>query len=195
MKLDHFLKVLGIQKPLIAIQGDIFDTPADHIAFAVHYPNDSGNYNNAGSGFAALVAKHGWPELSRIKFEAGVPQTKKIKGKFFHALPVHCNQENGWDNAPRLIEHCLNKLPVDSTEVISTVLIGGGNAGLKYGATVKNIEGIIRSYKTVVLYVKETNIFNILVATGVVSQCMNGGLKLIDLPKVIKYREAKELIA
>lgn len=46
MILEKFLRSLGLQKPLLAVKGDIFATPADHIAFAVHWPNKQGYSNN-----------------------------------------------------------------------------------------------------------------------------------------------------
>ena len=85
------MNALGLQKPLLAVQGDIFDTPADHIAFAVHWPNKEGYSNNDNGGFASLVAAHGWDDIGKISFEKGRPQSKYIRGKYFHALPVHTN--------------------------------------------------------------------------------------------------------
>ncbi len=193
MDLYRFMNSLGLHKPLLAVQGDIFETPADHIAFAVHYPTKQGSFNNAGSGFSAQVAKYGWPELKNYEFLKGVPISKKIKGKYFHALPIHTNEENGWDDAPMLIRQCLNKLAVNSNEVIACVLMGGGNAGLKYGATVRNIEGMVKSYKTVVLYVNDKPIFNVLIGTGVVAQFIPREGSLLELPKVIQYRESAML--
>lgn len=187
MILSTFMEQLGLQKPLLAIQGDIFDTPADHIAFAVHWPNTNGHYNNDDGGFSSLVAKYGWNDLGTIRFEKGVPVSKKIRGKYFHALPVHTPEVGGWDEAPKLIEDCLNRLEVPSTEVITTVLIGGGNAGQKYKASVSNIEGMIRSYKTVVLCVFQDWMFDLLVSAGVVAEATPKGLSLAKLPKVVKY--------
>lgn len=191
MVLVNFMRALGLQKPLLAVRGDIFETPADHIAFAVHWPNKEGYCNNDTGGFSTRVAEFGWPELGSIIFEKGKPHTKKIKGKYFHALPVHTPEEGGWDESPFLIEECLNKLPVESSEVIAVVLIGGGNAGEKYKASVKNLEGMIRTYKTVVLYVYDDLMFNLLVGTGVVAQGIPQETSLINLPKVYKYREMK----
>lgn len=189
MDLQHFLFVNGLQKPLIAIQGDIFSTPADHIAFAVHWRNKAGYLDNSNGGFAGQVAKYGWPELATLEFEKGKPVTKRIKGKYFHALPVHTNETGGWDETPSLIEECLNILPVPSTEVIACVLIGGGHAGIKYKATVNNIEGLIKTYKTTVLYVYDEVMYNALVGTGVVASAIPLDCALTQLPKVYKYRE------
>lgn len=192
MKLDKFMATLGLQKPLLAVQGDIFSTPADHIAFGVHWPNKEGHYNNNDGGFSSLVASYGWQDLGEVVFEKGVPITKRIRGKYFHALPVHTPEEGGWHESPKLIELCLNKLEVPSTEVIAVVLIGGGNAGQKYKASVSNIEGMIRSYKTVVLYVFQDWMFDLLVTTGIVAEATPSNMSLTNLPKVIKYGDYSE---
>ncbi len=189
MKLSEFLIANNLQKPLIALQGDIFKTPADHIAFGVHWRNKKGELNNSNGGFAGQVAKYGWPELATLEFEKGKPVSKWIKGKCFHALPIHTNEVGGWDEAPQLIEECLNILPVSSTEVIACILMGGGYAGLKYKATVNNIEGILKTYKTTVLYVYDEVLYNALVGTGVVAAGIPLHGSLINLPKVFKYGE------
>lgn len=191
MDLQQFLISNGLQKPLVAFQGDIFNTNALHIAFGVHWRNSKGELNNAHSGFAALVAAYGWPELATFEFEKGKPETKFIKGKYFHALPVHANEKDGWDEAPELICQCLNLLNVSGTEVITCVLIGGGDSGLKYKATIKNMEGFIKSYKTVVLYIHDDNLYELLVGTGVVARAIPINSGLTQLPKVFKYRELK----
>lgn len=191
MNIQEFLAANKMQKPLIAIQGDIFKTAADHIAFAVHWRNSKGYLNNANGGFADEVAKYGWPELADIEFKKGKPATKYIEGKYFHALPVHTNDEGGWDESPQLIEECLNLLPVPSTDVIACVLMGAGHAGVKYKATVNNIEGLIKSYKTTVLYVYDQLLYDLLIGTGVVAASISTGHKLNQLPKVFKYGESK----
>lgn len=190
MILENFLRSLGLQKPLLAVKGDIFNTPADHIAFAVHWPTKNGYSNNNNGGFSSEVAKYGWDDIGSIIFKKGKPVTRKIKGKYFHALPVHSPEEGGWDETPFLIEECLNKLPVDSTEVISVVLIGGGNAGEKYKASIRNLEGMVNTYKTVVLYVYDDLMFNLLVGTGVIAQSIPEKSSFLGLPKVYKYRES-----
>lgn len=189
MYLHEFMQATGIQKPLLAYRGNIFETPADHIAFAVHWPNDEGYSNNDNGGFSSRVAEFGWPELGSITFRKGISVSKKINGKHFHALPVHTPQKDGWDETPYLIEDCLNKLPVSSTDVIAIVLIGGGKAGEKYKASIKNLEGMIRTYKTVVLYVYDDIMFNLLIGTGVVAQGTPLGTPLSEMPRVYKYRE------
>jgi len=189
MTLNEFRALNNMQKPLEAFQGDIFETQADHIAFAVHYPNNKGESDNSAGGFSSKVNEFGWSDIGQIVFKKGVPVTRKIKGKYFHALPVHCNDEGGWDEAPILIEKCLNKLPVDSTEVIAVILMGGGKSGEKYKASINNIEGMIRSFKTVVLYVYDEWMLNLLLGTGVVTCGTTIGVPLWSLPRVYKYRE------
>lgn len=194
MNIFHFFSALKRQKPLVAVQGDIFNTPADHIAFAVHWPNDAGHFDNDDGGFSSLVANYGWPELATIRFEKGKPKSKKINGKTFHALPVHTPQDGGWDESPELIEECLNKLPVSSHKVIACVLIGGGNAGQKYKASVRNLEGMLRTHKTVVLYVYDQSMFDLLLMTGVVAQPLPWGIPLDKIPKPILFKDRESYL-
>jgi len=189
MTLEKFLAQLKLQKPLIAIRGDIFDTLADHIAFAVHWPNKKGHANNNAGGFSSKVAEFGWTDLGDIVFKKGEVRSRKIKGKTFHAMAVHTPEEGGWDETPQLIENCLNILPVSSIEVVAVVLIGGGDAGAKYNATVRNLEGMVKTCKTVVLYVYDDPLYELLVATGVTAQPLPQGVSLTALPKVVKYRD------
>jgi len=109
MNIEKFKRAICFQEPLLCIQGDIFETPADHIAFAVNYPNSEGHYDNNDTGVAAEVCQRYWPELKNIKFEKGETRSHRSMGKTFHALAVHTNELNGWKDAPQLIETCLNK--------------------------------------------------------------------------------------
>ena len=189
---DHlyeFLAALKRQKPLLAVQGNIFDTPADHVAFAVHWPNKEGHYNNNDGGFSSRVAEYGWPELAHIRFEKGKPQSQMIKGKMFHALPVHTPEKGGWDETPQLIESCLNQLPISSSEVIACVLIGGGHAGKKFKASITNLEGMVRTLKTVVLYVYNSSLYDLMLMNGIVAQPLPYGIPLGEIPKPVLYRD------
>lgn len=168
MNLTHFLAIAGLQKALTCVRGDILKTHADHIAFAVNYPNNLGQFDNT-TGFAGQVAKKFWPELVNIRFKPGVPVSHTVKGKTYHALPVHSNEDGGWDLAPGLIHGGLNALPVPSEEVITCVLIGAGDAGRKWNVNIKNIEGMSKSYKTIVLYVKELQQYDALMRLGIAS--------------------------
>lgn len=169
MTLLKFLKSLGTQEPLVAVQGNVLDTPADHIAFAIHYPNSIGERPPISGGFAFDVANKVWPELIHYVPKKGEVLSKRVFGKTYHAMAVHSNEINGWKESPQLIESCLNKLPVNSSEVIACVMIGGGNAGKKWKANVENISGMVNSYKTVVLYVYEPDMYNILLQCGIIS--------------------------
>lgn len=192
MNLYQFFAATKRQKPLLAMQGNIFQTPAEHIAFAVHWPNDAGHYNNNDGGFSSQVANHGWPELASIRFNKGEVRSKFIKGKTFHAMAVHTPQKGGWDETPLLIEECLNSFPVSNSEVIACVLIGGGHAGQKYKASVNNMEGMIRTYKTTVLYVYDDAMYRLLIAMGVVAQSLPYALPLSQVPKPMLYRESSD---
>ena len=183
MNIAKFKLLIGFQEPLLCIQGDIFETPADHIVFAVNYPNSEGQYDNS-NGFAAEVCHNYWPELSDIKFQKGEIRSCLSKGKFFHAIAVHTNEPNGWRDSPKLIEDCVNRLPVSSEEVIASVLIGGGVAGKKWKSSINNIVGLSRSYKTIVLYVKEQDYYQAIMQTGLAYQSIPINL----LPKSRKYR-------
>ena len=174
MKIHEFFRLVNLQEPLYCVHGDIFKTPAKHIAFAVNYPDKKGNYCNEG-GFAGEVLEKHWPELGSIRFTKGEPISRYSNGKYWHALPVHTNEADGWEETPGLIESCLNKLPVNSTEVVTCVLIGGGVAGKKWGANIKNIGGMLSSIKTIVLYVYEADMFQLLVGTGIVAACLYHG--------------------
>lgn len=175
--------IIDFQEPMICLQGDIFDTPADHIAFAVNYPNSSGDFGNTG-GFAGEVCRRFWPELEFIKFKRGEIRAHTSHGKTFHAMAVHTNEIDGWKDTPELIESCLNRLPVSSEEVIALVLIGGGKAGKRWKANVKNIVGMSRSYKTTVLYIRDSERYQAILAARLAYQ----GIPLHLVPKTQKYR-------
>ncbi|MFA5023776.1 MAG: hypothetical protein WC523_02345 [Patescibacteria group bacterium] len=183
MNLYQFKKTIAFQEPLLCVQGDIFETPADHIAFAVNYPNGNGEFNNSG-GFAGEVCRQAWPELKNIKFTKGETRSHRYCGKIYHAIAVHSNEPDGWKDTPELIELCLNKLPVDSTEVIAIVLIGGGKAGKKWKANINNLIGMSRTYKTIALYVKEPELRKALMELGIICQ----SIPLNFFPKTKKYR-------
>lgn len=189
MNIYQFKKAVDFQEPLLCIQGDIFSAPADHIAFAVNYPNGEGRYDNSG-GFAGDVCQRAWPELASISFEKGEIRSHRYGGKTFHAMAVHTNETDGWKEAPNLIKECLDRLPVDSTDVIAIVLIGGGKSGKKWRASVNNIVGMSRSYKTVVLYIKENDYYRAAVRMGVVYS----NIPLALFPKTLKYG-AQALVA
>ncbi|MCX6795374.1 MAG: hypothetical protein NT165_01415 [Candidatus Falkowbacteria bacterium] len=183
MNIETFKRFIDFQEPLLCIQGDIFETPADHIVFAVNYPNLLGQYNN-NQGFAGEVCRKFWPGLDNIQFEKGEIRSHLSKGKCFHAIAVHTNEPDGWNESPELIESCLNRLPVSSVEVVAMVLIGGGKSGKKWKSGVNNIVGMSRSCKTIVLYIKQIEQYQALLSIGL-------GYRSIPLnlfPKTKKYR-------
>lgn len=166
----EFLEAVGLTEPMLAVQGDIFTTPADHIAFAVNFPSADGSYRNSG-GFAGEVARMYWPELVDYKFERGKPVSRFCTqlGKTLHALPVHSNEEGGWKDAPILITDCFNQLHVPSNEVIASVLIGGGKSGAEFGANPRNIEAMAMSYKTIVVYLLEETMMYHAIQSGLLA--------------------------
>ena len=184
MNITRFKQIIDFQEPLLCILGDVFKTPVDHIAFAVNYPNSAGEYNNSDTGFAADVCKRYWPELKKIEFKKGEIRSHRFMGKTYHAMAVHTNESYGWQDSPHLIELCLNKLPVSSEEVIAVILIGGGVSGNKWKASVNNIVGMSKSYKTIVLYIKEIEYYKIILDTGLAYAT----IPLNFLPKTKKYR-------
>lgn len=194
MNINQFFKIVDLQEPLYCVNGDIFETPAKHIAFAVNYPGKRGGFGNT-SGFAGEVIERYWPELNSIRFEKGEPVTRFSNGKYFHALPVHSNEENGWEEAPDLIELCLNKLPVNSTEVVTCVLMGGGTSGKKWGASIRNIGGMLASMKTVVLYVFDPEMYYLLAGTGIIAPCLRlGKMKQFRIANGESVDEIRRLI-
>lgn len=146
-----------------AKDGDIFQTDAKHIAFAVNVEglNDS--------GFAGKVAKYGWDELANIgkfinyqqltnveepfsnqKLELGSVISKEIGDKrVCHSL------EHGWgNNQANVIKHCFDTIHVNK-EPIATVAIGTGLVGALSDADFKQIlVGMEESEQLIILYSK-----------------------------------------
>jgi hypothetical protein len=54
---------------------------------------------------------------------------------------------------------------------------------------VNNIEGLVKTYKTTVLYVYDKDMYDALIGTGVVASAIPLNCALTQLPKVYKYRE------
>ncbi len=139
--------------------GDIFETEAKHIAFAL---NMEGSID---CGFAWELSKRYWPELEFCgKNELGTVLSKKIGDKTFHALICH-SCENGWnENQIEIIKECFDKIPSEG-EAIATVAIGTGPASLSnialksLGAKLPNVAdykqiicGMHESYQEVFYY-------------------------------------------
>lgn len=142
----------NIRKPhFLVVQGNVLKTSASHIVFAVNYATKDNKPGKNTGGFAGQVAEF-IPEVSETEYQKGVPVSFEYGGKNYHALPVHSNEEGGWDEAPELIETCLNMLDVPDEEIIATVLIGAGKAGSDWNANARNIAGMLRSNKTLGLY-------------------------------------------
>ncbi len=142
------------------INGNVFDTPYNHIAFAI---NTKG-YNDA--GFAGQVSER-VPKIANTgKKDLGEVVSIESKGKIFHGLVCHSLEDNGWGGAPKAIITCLEKIQVTDTEPIAVVLMGAGMIGQMSGADVKaNIRAIHQSKKNCVVYslqYSEKAIFDVL---------------------------------
>lgn len=126
---------------------DIFKTPHKHIAFAI---NTEGS-NDA--GFAGQVASRYAPKLANTgKKKLGEVVTVESKGKTFHGLVCH-SLKDGWNDSPKTITECLDKIKTDDDESIAVVLMGAGMIGQMSGADViANAKAIHKSKKNVVLY-------------------------------------------
>jgi hypothetical protein len=53
------------------------------------------------------------------------------------------------------------------------------------------LEGFIKTYKTVVLYVKDQGMYDLLIECGIVAKAIPQKTSLISLPKVYKYGEKR----
>lgn len=134
------------------INGDIFNTPHKHIAFAI---NTEG-FND--SGFAGQVAMRA-PQITTPSIggnNLGDVVSAEVEGKTFHGLVCHSLKENGWKHAPSSIIECLNKINVSDDEPIAIILMGAGMIGQMSGADIKaNINAIYASKKNCIIYTPE----------------------------------------
>lgn len=133
------------------VQGNVFDTSLNHIAFAV---NTEG-YND--SGFAGAVSSRFWPTLSNIGprklGETLSFSSKETDGKTFHALVCHSLEGEGWKKTPEEVVRCLDQLDVPTNEHIAVVLMGSGMIGQMMGANVPAIlNGMKKSKKKLEVY-------------------------------------------
>lgn len=130
-----------------AVNGNIFETEAKHIAFAV---NTEG-YND--SGFAGVVSSKYWPELADCgSHEIGTILSKKVGDKTFHALVCHSLKKDWGDNQREVIKECFDNIPVDGEE-IATIAIGTGFIGMLSGADFRQIAcGMHDSKQNIILH-------------------------------------------
>ena len=130
-----------------AVQEDIFNTDANHIAFAI---NTEG-YNDA--GFAGKISSKYWNELANCgEHELGSVLSKTVGNKTFHALVCH-SLKNGWgENQADIIKECFDKIPSNGEEV-ATIAIGTGFIGMMTGADFRKIVcGMHDSKQKIVLH-------------------------------------------
>ncbi len=130
------------------INGDIFQSPNSHIAFAVN----TNGYND--DGFAGFVSRNHWRELACTgEKKLGEVLTKKTDTVTFHALVCHSLTENVWNKAAETITKCLDSIDVPDTETIAIVLIGSGMIGQMTGANqLQILTGMANSKKKVAIY-------------------------------------------
>ncbi len=129
------------------INEDVFKTPHKHIAFAINTEgsNDGGFAGQVTSRFVPELANTGGVQLGEIK-------TASAKGKTFHGLVCH-SLSKGWENAPKIITECLDKIEIPDNEPIAIVLMGAGMIGTLSGADPRaNVKAIHASKKNCILY-------------------------------------------
>lgn len=126
--------------------GDVFNTEAKHIAFAINKEglNDS--------GFAGMVSSNYWHELAYCGFhEIGTVLSKRVGDITFHALVCHSLKEDWGSNQREVIKECFDKIPTD--EPVATIAIGTGLIGILSGANFRQIIcGMHESNKKIILY-------------------------------------------
>ena len=125
---------------------DILTSGQKHIAFAI---NTEG-INDA--GFAGLVSKKFWPELSNCgKSEIGTVKTKHVNGITFYGLVCH-SLKTGWgENQMEIICRCFNSIQI--SEPIASIRIGSGMIGILSGANLDAIiSGMEKSEKEIILF-------------------------------------------
>lgn len=134
-----------------AIQDDVFNTDAKHIAFAI---NKEG-INDA--GFSGQVTTRYWGELTNCGVhEIGTIFSKQVGDKTFHAMVCH-SLKSGWgENQAQIIKECFDKIPANG-ETIATVAIGDGIVGMFTGADFRQIVcGMHESKQQITLYSRYT---------------------------------------
>lgn len=134
-----------------AVQDDIFNSEAKHIAFAINTEglNDF--------GFAGQVSSKYWNELANCgEHELGTVLSKKVGDKTFHALVCH-SLNNGWSkNQVEIIRECFDKIPANG-EPIATIAIGTGYIGMLDSVDFRQILcGMYDSKQQIILYVGYT---------------------------------------
>ncbi len=130
------------------VQGDIFEAPQKHIAFATNIQG----YND--SGFAGQVSNRVWPDLAETGGNTlGEVLSYPFGEKIFYALVCHSLDEGGWRNTPKIARECLDQIECADDEEIAVVLMGSGPIGRMQGADVDAIlEELEKSKKRLVVY-------------------------------------------
>lgn len=120
------------------VRGDIFSENIKHVVFSVNTQgiNDS--------GFAGLVSRRFWPELTYVGPVAlGTVLRREVGNYVFHALAAHSLDRGGWSSTPGLVRDLLDRLGIPEGEPTGVVLIGGGLVGRLMGADVAAIHDAI----------------------------------------------------
>jgi hypothetical protein len=127
---------------------DIFDTPYNHIAFAIN-TEGLNKYD-----FARQISFKDYTDLflNTGEKEMGDVISIKVREKTFHGLVCHSLKQHGWVNAPQAITSCLEKIETD--EPIAVVLMGASKfrQAVEGVDIVANIKAIHKAKKNVILY-------------------------------------------
>jgi len=137
-------------------KGDILQAGVKNIIFAV---NEEGIND---SGFAGMISREYWPELSYHPSQLGSILRKEIAEYNFYALVCHSIQY-GWRNAASYIEESINAIRVPDQEgmyykpkELSSVFIGNGPVGKMQGAdTLLILAAMARAYPRITIYTLE----------------------------------------
>lgn len=129
-------------------KGTLLETAEKHIAFAA---------NTEGSncfGFAGIIARDYWPELTNIgKRELGTVISKEINGKVFHALVCY-SLKDGWPaDQIEVIKTCFDNISLNENEPIACAPIGDKQEEILSGAKQSMIIiGMGKSDKNIRMY-------------------------------------------
>lgn len=103
------------------IQGDINQTPLEHIAF--HARPQGQQF----SGFASTFSKTEWPELFETSIEMGTVLSKKLRGKTYHAI-IAWKSFGNYTDCDKLYLEGLNS--ITGVDKIASITPGAEDLGM-----------------------------------------------------------------